>query len=69
VDWGKAVTMFMRIIEADPAYRDVGQRLDNTRRSGETSRAVRGAKGSEERGWSLAAMRRPRGSWVLSGDE
>jgi WD domain, G-beta repeat len=32
LDWDKAVTMFTRIIEADPAYRDVGQRLDNTRR-------------------------------------
>ncbi len=31
LDWDEAVTMFTMVIEADPAYRDVGHRLDNAR--------------------------------------
>ncbi len=32
LDWDEAVTMFTMVIEADPAYREVRQRLDNARR-------------------------------------
>ncbi|MBV9010768.1 MAG: CHAT domain-containing protein [Pseudonocardiales bacterium] len=32
LDWDEAVTMFTSILETDPAYRDVGQRLANARR-------------------------------------
>jgi len=32
LDWDEAVTMFTMVIEADPAYRDVGRLLDNARR-------------------------------------